>query len=1321
MTLVASVVASALSFGVSASALSPVQTELNAVLVGQGNSAEKATAQVQQQFPTYYIIELEDAPLATYQGGVRGLAPTYRGAYGEEKLNLRSAAAQGYQAYLADRQREFASELSNRFPSAQIERNLNILLNGAVISIPGQVDAKNELLQIPGVKRVYEHELVYAQTDTSLELVNAPEVWELIGGDDARARAGDGVKVAIVDGGIRSEHPMFQDSGHTLPSGLPDDDYCSVIDASFCNDKLAVARYYTPTFAVHPSEHISPLDYGGHGTHVAGTAVGNVVSTTYQGVDVGLSGVAPGATLMVYKALFQTPAGTGSGSNAMLVPALEDAVADGADIVNNSWGGGAGGDPANSVYTPIFEAAEAAGVLMVTAAGNSGNGPQTVGCPACAEPGLAVANTQTGRFFADKTVDGPGLDGVPAIMGAGDFTWPTEDDGTGTQVEVAVEGPLMYSGAIDDTNVEGCAAFPEDSLLDHIAVIPRGTCAFTDKAVNAENAGAIGLIVVDNAATGIISMSMPGANIPSVAISSSDGESLLASWQEGDTGVISPEAQVFIDEASTDIMSASSSRGPNGNASFLKPDVAAPGTNILSAYAPRGGEYNAISGTSMASPHVAGAAALLKQLNPDLNALELKSLLMTSSNQDVLKEDAATDATPFDRGAGRLDIAEAVRSVLTFDKASIASVGCAVSCEFERTVTNHLPTEGTWVGRVEFANAGVTGELSAEEVTIEGEGEATFTLAVDVSYANPGWVFGQVVWEDTSGQYADAHLPIAIMAQRTADSAVLATTVTDAANLTTDAPAAISSRLGASGASLPVSFTMMVPQGTEIDPESITITSARANEVGFSIAQNQRSMTWAGSVTDEAPTTELPVQNFLATGTSLLDISPTSPSLPCTAGCDEILFTFNVGNFGGFEWGGQPVNTIGLTENGLITAGDTSFSESFQNQEMPNAESPNGALAPFWADFEVGGDNGGAIHYNVLSDGTNDWFVYEWNDVARWNDPDGDRYTFAVWINLGTNQVFFNYVDMPATLGTGSVGFENTTGEIGLSAYYNGSGFSPVSNSSHEAILAQGETGFIQFDYEVTPTSIGTADDLDITVLENESIAVDMSTVFELGLRTLSETRLDSDVGEWRAVQPMNFAAVGDGSIEIVSAPVNGTIAAAEVAEGEEADPFAFVYTPEADFVGSDSFTYRVVDANGLGTSTATVSVIVENSNTAPTASATAPASAAFNTGVTLNGSASSDPEGDTLTFEWAQLSGPNVTLSNANAASASFTVPALATQGTAVFELTVSDGEFSDSTTVSVTLERKPSSDKWYEGHFGGLLLLLAFPLLFVRRRRKA
>jgi minor extracellular serine protease Vpr len=222
-----------------------------------------------------------------------------------------------------------------------------------------------------------------------------------VGADRFPGPRREGVKVAIIDSGIRPEHPMFQSNGHTRPAGLPNDDYCSTIDASFCNDKLVLARYYAPTFQVHPDENISPLDFNGHGTHVTGTAVGNAVTATIDSIEVNISGVAPGATLMVYRAFYQTDTSPGASSSIQLVAALEDAVADGADIINNSWGGSIGSNPANSVYTPIFAAAEAAGVLMVSSAGNSGPGANTIGCPACAEAGLAVASTQTGRVFGN--------------------------------------------------------------------------------------------------------------------------------------------------------------------------------------------------------------------------------------------------------------------------------------------------------------------------------------------------------------------------------------------------------------------------------------------------------------------------------------------------------------------------------------------------------------------------------------------------------------------------------------------------------------------------------------------------------------------------------------------------------------------------------------------------------------------------------------------------------------------------------------------------------------------------------------------------------
>lgn len=1306
---IAALMASVFSLSVGASSFTAAELDVGPSLLSQGNNVVKRDVLLQQEFPTFYIIQLEGDAVATYGGGVRGLSPTKPAAYGKTRLDVNSAQVKGYQNYLQQKQTEFVQTLTSRFPQVKVERNLQLLLNGVVVSYPGKAGLKEQLAALPGVKRVFEHELYHAQMDTSLELINAPEAWSKLGGVDL---AGAGIKVAVIDGGIRSEHPMFQSVGHTRPEGLPNDDYCSVIDPTFCNDKLIVARYYTPTFEVHPDEHISPLDYGGHGTHVAGTAVGNKVTTKYNGVDVAISGVAPGASLMVYKALFQNLEGTGSGSNVMLVGALEDAVADGAHVINNSWGGGAGADPASSLYTPIFEAAEAAGIVMVSAAGNDGPGPSTIGCPACAEPGLAVANTQHGRSFA-STVDAFDLKDIIA------------EPGSNTSLTAAITGPLMPVMNIDPNNALACEELPAGSLTGHIAMVSRGECNFELKASNIQAAGATAMMLWNNA-PGVIVMSMGEATLPSVSILQADGVAILDALEANDgigNATINP-IKAIVNPDNVDIMATTSSRGPNGDASFLKPDIAAPGSNILSAYAPIGGEYNAISGTSMASPHVAGAAALLKQMNPDLDAKQIKSMLMSSSVQGVKMQDAETLATPFDRGAGRLDITAAMNTAIVFDVPSIASTGCTATCTFERTVTNLLPEDGEWHGVVEFATPSVKGELSVEHIELAAEASAKFTLSVDVSYAEPGWAFGEVKWVDASGQYPTAHLPIAIMAQRTADNQVLTTVVDNAAELPGDEPASIHARMGATSSPLPVSFTMLVPQGTELDAESITIESYRANQVGFSVAQNNRSITWAGTVTNQAPIVSLNTADFDGAGVSLTDLPLESFALPCEAGCDEVVFTFPIGNLGGFTYNGQPVETIRITDNGIISVGGAAFTESWQHQIMPNPATPNGVLAPFWTDFEVGGDNGGAVLYNVLNIGTDEWFVLEWNNVARFDQPDGARYTFSIWIKLGSDEVYFNYPSMPVTLGNGAVGFENSEGTLGLSLYHNNTGEAPVSGSSRRVVMRPGDNGFVDIRYNVTPKAMGTAANFAIDVMQDEPAVVDFSDKYSLGLRTLADARIMSNVGEWRAIQPMNFQAKGEGSVEIVTMPTNGSVTAAVVASATDAN--SFVYTPNEGFYGEDSFSYRVVDDNGLATSKGTVAVTVQQGNQPPVAAVSGPARAKFDSSVLLTAAASTDPDGDALTYNWKQTAGPAVTLAGADAMSASFRAPEVSADTTLTFEVTVSDGQLSSTATISVVVEKrvfdtKKDSKKWYQGSFGAFIALLGLPLVIIRRKRSS
>ncbi|SEL43930.1 PA domain-containing protein [Colwellia chukchiensis] len=1305
LTALAAFVTSTCSYGAVANELTAVPFKVGPSLMTHYSGVDKSAPSVTKQFPTYYIIQLEDASLATYSGGVRGLAPTIKSASNKEKLDTQSVAAVAYRQYLQARQNEMAATLQSKFPSLQVQRNLSVTLNGLIVSVPGKVDLKAKLQNIPGVKKVFEHEMYKAHLDASLDLINAPAVWQALG---QRDRAGEGIKIAVIDSGIRAEHPMFASNEHQRPAGLPTDDYCTTIDPTFCNDKLVLARYYTPTFPTHEDESISPLDVLGHGTHVAGTAAGNAVSTRFAGVDVNFSGVAPGASIMAYKALFLDPFGGGGGSNVMLVSALEDAVADGADVINNSWGGGAGGHPNDSVYQPIFTAAEAAGVVMVTAAGNDGPSAETVGCPACIEAGITVASTQTGRSFA-HLVNAAGVEDINATPGDGDF-----------EITSDISALLTPAINVDPANALGCEAFPVDSLKNNIVLISRGICGFTDKATNAQAAGAVGMIVYNNA-PGVIRMSMEGIRLPSVSISQESGEAILAAWQEG-SGATITKSQMLNDAAAVDAMSDFSSRGPNGDSSFLKPDLAAPGSDILSAFAPGDDEtqYDVSSGTSMASPHVAGAAALLRQLRPELNAFQIKSILMTSSNPAVKMQDLTTAATPFDRGAGRLDVAAASKTALSFDKASFVATGCVATCSFERTVTNLMPTAGDWQAHVEFVNDQITGSLSTTELSIAEAGTATFTLTVNSAFADNSWQFGQVVWTDASGQYPAAHLPIAVHPQLSDDSSLVSTMLV-AGEVTAGEKVSMSARAGYSGNDDFSTLSVKIPEGTELDVDSIAIEMSPVGLVaqnGFSVSPNKRVMTWTGPLTNEPDVKSIePATSFLYPGFQLSDLGMDSFQIPCEAGCDEVSVDFPIGEMGGFIWNGKQVDVITISPNGFITAGQQFVLGGWQTQNLPSVDTPNAVIAPLWSDFVVGGAAGGQMNYNVVNDFFNDWFVIEWQDIAEYQTSTGDRFTFAIWIKLGTDEVYFNYIDVPELPSNAAVGIEDPTGTIGASRYFSGTGTAPVAGEALRARLSVGEKGAVVINYKLA-AAFGVANDVVAATVEQTPVVIDLSNKFNTGAENLlSSVSLSSGDKTYNAIQPFDIKPNENVAITVVTAPEHGVLTPAMTTASDETDaeaiPFSYVYTADEGYVGADSFTYHIGDADGNKTNTATVTLNVARDNTAPVAQAAAtPTAAKAGTKVTLSAAGSSDVDGDSLTYSWSQTAGPSVALTGATSASASFVAPKLGDDTRLTFSVSVSDGYETSTANTTVTVSKKSSS-----GSFGGLLILLALPLAFRRR----
>lgn len=251
----------------------------------------------------HYIVTLDGPPAIA-------LAEKQSNVAGKTKMHFRSMVQQ--------QQKVIAEQIKKSIPTVSIKRRFDTLLNAMEVSL----DEKelDSLLSLPGVKRVYPVKMRYGHLDTSHQVIKSIEAWSLQGGQQ---QAGKGIKIAIIDSGIQPDNPMFSDAGFEAPD-LSDNnwlsqnpDYCRMEggDPNFCNNKVIIARVSEPTddiFILDPTTDLTPLDSNRHGSHVAGIAAGNPIDVTFEGVDVSLSGVAPGAYLMIYKALFDNGGSSGA-------------------------------------------------------------------------------------------------------------------------------------------------------------------------------------------------------------------------------------------------------------------------------------------------------------------------------------------------------------------------------------------------------------------------------------------------------------------------------------------------------------------------------------------------------------------------------------------------------------------------------------------------------------------------------------------------------------------------------------------------------------------------------------------------------------------------------------------------------------------------------------------------------------------------------------------------------------------------------------------------------------------------------------------------
>ncbi len=748
---------------------------------GGSTEAKRANEPVPPSVDNLYVILLQDPPVASYKGGIPGLAPTNPATLGVRKLDANSPASQAYYNYLAQKQEAFRQTLAERLGrSVEYYRTYRWVLNGVVVEMTPQ---EAEFVRtMPGVRGIAINEIRHPLTDRGPTWIGAPAMWGPRNSADCtvdNGTCGEGVIVGIIDTGINHDHPSFADVGddgydHTNPYGSGNYKGDCVSNPSWCNDKLIGMYDYTG---------VGAEDDEGHGSHTASTAAGNFLNNitleapTISFTGLNISGVAPHANIISYRICDANGCSTIDAGSA-----IDQAVSDGVDVLNYSIGGAAIVSPWSpfSIDAQAFLDARDAGVFVATSAGNSGPGPETIGSPAFSPWLLTVGANTHDRAFSNSLINMntdqgttlPDIEGRSITSGYG-------------------PAPIVYAGDYGNALCKE-GIWSANEFSGEIVVCDRGEIARVDKSANVAAAGGGGMVLANEAANGN-SLNADEHSIPSVHITYDDGVTLknwLANGDSGHTATIAG-TQMLIDAAKyADITAAFSSRGPNASVAtqkIIKPDIIGPGVDILAAVATDGvktpPEFDVYSGTSMSSPHLAGAAALLIQAHPNWTPAEVQSALMSTSwTENLRKEDWVTPTDPFDVGAGRVDLNEAPDAGFVmhitkteYQNADPASGGDPSTLNMPSLATDAFNNSWTWSRTLKATRAGtwevsfqlptgmsMTASPSSFTFNAAGDTQTVTFTAHGYGFTQDQWYFAQVNFTDTSGASPDAHFPIAV-------------------------------------------------------------------------------------------------------------------------------------------------------------------------------------------------------------------------------------------------------------------------------------------------------------------------------------------------------------------------------------------------------------------------------------------------------------------------------------------------------------------------------------------------------------------------------
>lgn len=753
-----------------------------------------------------------------------GTQPAAIGKYAAAQ-GIQSLAKTATEANVQTEQAQFLEEATDSGLSLKVNYQYDTVLNGFEVTLPAE--QLSDLAKLPGVKAIDANRTWFPipieptsaendefQYDSSpLKQIGADQAW-------AKNLTGAGLKVGVIDTGIDYTHPdiaPIYKGGYD--SFYQDDDPYEEVPLTAQEDPFNVG--YKGTY---------------HGTHVAGTIIGQFANQESKIVQ---KGVAYNASLYAYKVLgrdLERP-DRSSGTSAQVIDGIERAVKDGMDVINLSLGS----DSEKNVNSPdsiAINNAVLAGVTAVVANGNAGPGHYTMGSPASSQLAISVGAITSeeqrfsgqlsasfidngGNLDEDENLDNPHEEGNPEESKTTDVNEPTAEPidfkllgwETAKTDFPAILGTekheVVYVGLGDKNDYEN------KDVQGKIVLASRGKLAFVDKIINAKQHGATAIVIFNgkaaaNQTDADLTPSLPNLDgfinlnvgdsfdyIPAFDIQGTVGRSLANQLIENEN-LEKALSITFPSHYEQDIVAGDriadfTSWGPNADAKLsIKPDITAPGVNILSTYPAYGKNkegvsyakaYARLNGTSMATPHVAGLALLLKQQHPDWTPFDVRAALANTS--DLLSDEDGNPYDVFKQGAGRANVAKAIETPAllqavepitildkNYNRQQVINYNSSTSfgvVGVNQELTKKLQLKNTSAQNVDYTasiqwfggNGGIEATLSDGSILANAQQTKEFTLNVKTpNEAAEGFYQGQIKLENP--QLPTLHLPFSI-------------------------------------------------------------------------------------------------------------------------------------------------------------------------------------------------------------------------------------------------------------------------------------------------------------------------------------------------------------------------------------------------------------------------------------------------------------------------------------------------------------------------------------------------------------------------------